>query len=43
MKASSHDRFAVLLCAVLIAVMYAIGEPWGITLFAIFGLYFALR
>ena len=43
MKASNHDRLSVLLCAALIVVMYAIGEPWGIILFAIFGLYYTLR
>lgn len=43
MKASNRDRFAVLLCAAMIGTMYAIDEPWGIVLFAIFGLYFALR
>ena len=43
MKATTHDRLAVLLCAALIVVMYAIGEPWGVVLFAIFGLYYTLR
>jgi len=43
MKASNHDRLAVLLCAALIVVMYAIGEPVGVVLFAIFGLYYTLR
>lgn len=43
MKASNHDRFAVILCAAMIVVMYAIGEPWGIILFAIFGLYYAFK
>ena len=43
MKASNHDRLAVLLCAALIVVMYVIDEPVGIILFAIFGLYFAFK
>lgn len=43
MKASNHDRFVVILCAAMIGIMYAIGEPWGVVLFAIFGLYYTLR
>ena len=43
MKASNHDRLAVLICAAMIGIMYAIGEPVGVVLFAIFGLYFAFK
>lgn len=43
MKASNHDRACTIMCAALIVAMYAIGEPVGIVLFAIFGLYYTLR
>ena len=43
MKANNNDRICVLACAAMIGIMYAIGEPVGVVLFAIFGLYYTLR
>lgn len=43
MKASKTHQFAAILCAAFIGTMYAIGEPWGIVLFTIFGLYYVFK